>query len=123
MYIYIMLSFICLLIIYKSIFLRILGYTCGLWELLHIVTIGASERYFAGYVDGYKVSTKDAGHTIRNFILNFFACSQCRKNFITMYDNCGFDHCTKLTNDEPPKLNKDIAMKLPLWFWQVHNGV
>ena len=40
-----------------------------------------------------------------------------------MYDTCGFDHCTKLTNDEPPRTNKNIAMKLPIWFWQVHNGV
>ena len=41
---------------------------------------------------------------------------------MTMYDNCGFNHCKRLTKDQPPS-SKEQAMELPIWFWQVHNGV
>jgi len=94
--------------------------------LLHIISIGASERYFMSYYDGYNVSTKFVAETMYNFISNFFACDVCRNNFKKMYNSCGYDHCHTLSdNDGKVGLlsSKEISMELPIWVWKVHNGV
>lgn len=54
-----------------------MGYTCGLWELFHIVTVGVVEwNLMISTDDGSELeqSTEKAALTIRNFIENFFGC-------------------------------------------------
>ena len=98
------------------------GYTCGLWQFFHIITIGASERYLMSYFDGHNVSTQHISNTIHSFVSNFFGCNVCRNNFKKMYKECGYDHCKIFNNDTMP-VSKEIAMELPIWLWKVHNGV
>ena len=42
-------------------------------------------------------------------------------NFLSMYDNCAFDGCRRLSN----KPSQDVAewKQLPLWLWETHNDV
>ena len=115
------------------------GFTCGLWELFHLLSIGAThtpnQRY--GYNKGYTVSSKEVGTTIRNFIANFFRCDVCKKHFLQMYSECGHNHCKRL-DDELPFVTDgvssvhvsvaaadegDISRKeIALWLWEVHNA-
>ena len=65
--------------------------------------------------------------TIRNFIGRFFRCDVCRTNFITMYDNCGYDHCTRLSNELPFISNSKTGddhdqSEVAMWLWEVHNA-
>lgn len=95
------------------------GYTCGLWELFHIITIGVIEW---NLVSHDRIATEDAADAIRDYIEYFFMCNECRKNFLTMYDACQFQRCERLSSDV-----SDDAMgswkQLPLWLWEVHNDV
>ena len=65
--------------------------------------------------------------TIRNLIGRFFRCDVCRTNFITMYDNCGHDHCARLSNELPfissskTSGNHDQS-EVAMWLWEVHNA-
>ncbi len=105
------------------------GFTCGLWELFHILTIGASqtENQMYGFSQGYIVSSKEVASILRNFVANFFHCVVCKNNFLKMYDECGHEHCTRLSS-HVPFLEKakdggsDSSRELALWLWEVHNA-
>jgi Erv1 / Alr family/Thioredoxin len=99
------------------------GYTCGLWELLHITTVGVVEYNRLApedFMDDIIIGVVDAAKAIRNYIEKFFGCDVCRKNFVAAFDSCKFDNCIKLDNDSTV-LND--WMELPLWLWRTHNGV
>ncbi len=124
------------------------GFTCGLWELLHIISIGSGiiENQLYGFEHGYMISQHDVTDTIRNFIGHFFRCDVCRINFVTMYDNCGHDHCTRLSNESPfvarshkrtstgtgtggrsiwmtnKSSQADDQNEVAIWLWEVHNS-
>jgi len=95
------------------------GYTCGLWELFHIMTIGLVEE---NYKLSKPISTMHAAESLNKYVEHFFACEECRTNFMDMYDSCSFDRCNRLNWNETK--NGDIHWKqLPLWLWEVHNDV
>uniref|UniRef100_A0A7S3PV83 Sulfhydryl oxidase n=1 Tax=Chaetoceros debilis TaxID=122233 RepID=A0A7S3PV83_9STRA len=115
------------------------GYTCGLWEMFHILTLGSSQSHnqLYGFRKGHIVSQKEVAFTIRNFVSSFFRCNICRDHFLTVYDSCGHAHCTRLT-DELPLFSSEInssltnedfsdsalpGMEAALWLWEVHNSV
>jgi hypothetical protein len=106
------------------------GFPCGLWELFHILSVGASQphRQLYAFHKGYTISSHEVAETIRNFIANFFMCEICRKHFLDMYDNCGHDHCHRLSSDVPltismpPDKGQIVAKELPIWLWEVHNA-
>ena len=113
------------------------GFTCGLWELFHILTIGATKRQnqLYGFSHGNLVSSKDVAGILSNFISNFFRCDVCKNNFIAMYDNCGFNHCQRLGGDIPflregtlgadgvlEDRSETSMMELVVWLWEVHNA-
>lgn len=60
------------------------GFTCGLWNLFHISTIGSSkqESELYGFHRGYDVSSHHVAETIRNFVAYFFSCDVCRDNYL-----------------------------------------
>ena len=109
------------------------GFTCGLWDLFHIISIGASlqDHQLYGFHAGYLTSHHDVALIIRNFVANFFACDVCRWNFIDMFDNCGHDHCNRLPSESSIILGEsgetgrgaELVKELPLWLFQVHNAV
>jgi len=98
------------------------GYTCGLWELFHVMTLGVAE--WNNKNDNARVTSlhqtelippMTAAECLRNYIEHFFACNECRTNFLKMYDDCLFGRCDRLRNHE--------WKQLPLWLWEVHNDV
>jgi thiol oxidase len=97
------------------------GYTCGLWELFHMVTVGVAERNQLSLIDLSKpIGVADAAETIRDYIENFFGCEVCRMNFVSAFDSCAHDRCTRLSNDAT---TMEQWRELPLWLFETHNSV
>jgi len=115
------------------------GFTCGLWELFHLLSVGATHtpNQLYGFRKGYIISSTEVGETIYNFIANFFRCDVCKNNFVKMYKGCGYNHCTRLDGELPFVVEgtsslhgsvaaadeRDISRKeIALWLWEVHNA-
>mmetsp|Transcript_3546 Transcript_3546/g.7639 ORF Transcript_3546/g.7639 Transcript_3546/m.7639 type:complete len:592 (-) Transcript_3546:432-2207(-) len=96
-----------------------MGYTCGLWQLFHTVTIGVVEWNLAGSEE-LSYTPMEVGDIFRSYIEQFFGCEVCRVNFLNEYDTCGFSRCDRL-NTEIGSL--DDWKELPLWLFELHNGV
>lgn len=99
-----------------------LGYSCGLWSLFHIVSVGVIERHRAVLGARDQISTSFVAQIMRNYIEHFFGCEECQQYFLGMYDDCGFDHCRRFK--QPKKLPPpDSWNQFALWLWEVHNDV
>jgi len=108
------------------------GYTCGLWELFHILTIGSSlqdHRWFA-FRRGYSTAPMELAQVLKRAVNQFLACDVCRWNFVNAYDRCTHDRCKRLVDDMPelhePVENTsedDVGKELAIWLWEVHNSV
>jgi Erv1 / Alr family/Thioredoxin len=102
------------------------GFTCGLWETFHAVTVGLVRYNRNQVVDQELMTTDFVAQTIRNFVEHFFTCDECRQHFLKMYDNCEFRRCdrlkkkTKLSGDHVSDLE---WQQLPLWLYEIHNAV
>lgn len=94
-----------------------MGYTCGLWQLFHIMSVGVVEynRH------NPPIPTRHASETLRNYIEHFFQCEVCRLNFLDMYDTCAFGGCHRLS-DKPASTEREW-IELPMWLWETHNDV
>jgi thiol oxidase len=98
------------------------GYTCGLWELFHLVTIGVVEYNLMIATDDGElvIHTEDAAVKIRNFVESFFGCEVCRVNFVGAFEQCSLDRCHRLSHAS----YKDTEwIQLPVWLWETHNAV
>jgi thiol oxidase len=97
------------------------GYSCGLWELFHIVTVGVTEWNELSLTDlSMAVGVEEAAVTIRNYVENFFGCDICRVNFMAAFDSCGHDRCNRLDNNATSVYE---WRELPLWLFETHNSV
>ena len=98
------------------------GYTCGLWQLFHIVTIGLVEfNAMVAAEDDYPYyRSADAALALRNFIENFFDCEVCRTHFLKDFDGCAYDGCHRLI---PYVGEIGDWMHFPMWLHEFHNGV
>jgi len=96
------------------------GYTCGLWQLFHIMAVGVVEWNQLATSEGGILPVNDVADTLHNYISEFFACDVCRKNFIKEYDRCDQERCTRLGSS-----TTDVQewKQLPLWLWEHHNAV
>jgi len=107
------------------------GFSCGLWKLFHVVTVGVAEHRgglnlieseMMG-LDTKTFSPIEAADTLRNYIENFFSCAKCRRNFLTKYDDCANNRrCDRLTDNEEDASIADWK-ELAIWLWEVHNEV
>ena len=101
-------------------------FNCGLWSLLHTLSIGVAERHASVVGVGERVSVIYAGSVIRTFIKQFyFGCTSCRDTWIQLYD----DKCRD-GNDMVPwgkksdgSGNVDEWRRLAIWIWEIHNEV
>jgi thiol-disulfide isomerase/thioredoxin len=101
------------------------GYTCGLWNLFHIVTVGVTEwNKLSNKLSlpdlSMTIGLEEAAVTIRNFVENFFGCEECRKNFMAAFDSCSHDRCTRFNSNAT---SMSEWMELPLWLFETHNSV
>jgi Erv1 / Alr family len=97
------------------------GFTCGLWELFHTVTVGVVDYNRAAAFHRNRIATEDVARTIRSFVDAFFPCETCRRNFIAMFDSCAYSRCEVL-HLEKSEHERDW-IQLPLWLLDAHNGV
>jgi thiol-disulfide isomerase/thioredoxin len=91
-----------------------MGYTCGLWELFHIMTVGITVHLSAW--NSVDITAKFVGDSIRDFVHHFFGCRECSTHFVQMYDTCQQDVCHRLL---PSRDWREAA----LWLWEAHNDV
>lgn len=96
------------------------GYTCGLWELFHIMSMGVVEWNKGSSLKWGVLPVNDVADTLHGYISQFFACDVCRKNFIKEYDECAQDRCTRLGSS---LTDVEEWKQLPLWLWEAHNSV
>ena len=103
------------------------GYTCGLWELFHIMTVGVVEWNKQGDNKWIIISTEKAADTLRDYVAHFFGCDVCQQNFLSAYDSCAFDRCNRLKpptdDDETESSDPTDWDQLSLWLWETHNAV
>jgi len=97
------------------------GYTCGLWQLFHIMTIGYVQWMMNNVGDKKMYSTDYVGENLSEYIEHFFGCEVCRQNFMVEYETCAFGRCDRLST----KKSKDVQdwNELPLWLHELHNSV
>lgn len=61
------------------------GYTCGLWELFHIMTVGVVEWNYLADNEWATIAPETAADILRNYVQHFFRCEVCRENFLGAY--------------------------------------
>lgn len=97
------------------------GYTCGLWELFHIMSVGLVEwNVFSNGDDWYYFRPSHSAKVIRNYVEHFFGCEVCRVNFLHAFDECEYDRCNRLIHDIGELSD---WKEVPLWLYETHNGV
>jgi hypothetical protein len=97
------------------------GYTCGLWELFHTMTVGVVEYNKATFNANHLLVTETTARILRDYIDHFFSCLTCRENFLDMFDKCSFNRCDRLS--DYPIEDENDWIELPLWLHETHNHV
>lgn len=85
-------------------FLSCKDFSCGMWRLLHLMS-----------VSGSSLGTARAMESIRFVVEKYFSCEACRVNFLEHYDNCDFGRCSGGAMDD--------YVALAAWLVRVHNGI
>lgn len=106
------------------------GFNCGMWKLLHIMSIGVAEhRGGLNLVEAKLVdletrifSPADAAEVVRDYIESFFACTSCREEFVKNYESCEYRRCDRLTKNAVSATGDDWK-QVALWLWEAHNAV
>jgi len=96
------------------------GYTCGLWELFHIVSVSVVEWNNAAVTPHSIVTTEYVATMLYSYVSEFFGCDVCRRNFISNFDSCSQNRCHRLGNSDTSHTE---WKQLPLWLWEEHNDV
>lgn len=110
------------------------GYTCGLWSLLHIISIGVAEQHHAVIGDTETVRTEHVAEAMHDYINNFLGCKICKVNFNKLYKkSCGKhgNGCDRFKKDkhkgkriDPRKdPNLEYWRDFALWVWEMHNSI
>eukprot|EP00545_Synedropsis_sp_CCMP1620_P000242 CAMPEP_0119005968 /NCGR_PEP_ID=MMETSP1176-20130426/2031_1 /TAXON_ID=265551 /ORGANISM="Synedropsis recta cf, Strain CCMP1620" /LENGTH=956 /DNA_ID=CAMNT_0006957835 /DNA_START=69 /DNA_END=2939 /DNA_ORIENTATION=- len=106
------------------------GFSCGMWKLFHIVSLGVAEHHGGSnliesglaHAGTRTFSPADAADVIREYMAHFFGCDDCRVHFLAQYDSCAFRRCDRLA-DDASSATADDWKQLALWMWEVHNDV
>jgi thiol-disulfide isomerase/thioredoxin len=92
------------------------GWPCGLWLLLHSLTVGLAEVDASAGVassaiveEAKRVNARDGMVAIRGFVQHFFECTHCRRHFLAMSADV----------EEQVSTGRDAM----LWLWRAHNNV
>ncbi|KAI2503322.1 Erv1 / Alr family [Fragilaria crotonensis] len=96
------------------------GYTCGLWELFHIMSIGMVEWNKMSFSENAVFTAESTADTLHDYITEFLACDVCRRHFVADFDACTHDRCNRLGSSTT---DPEEWKQFPLWLWEVHNDV
>lgn len=98
------------------------GFTCGLWQLFHIMTIGVVEWNLVSTDVEQRLIPSHVANALHLFVEQFFLCEECRIHFVHDYQSCAYDRCSRLI-DYKKKASIHHWIQLPLWLYETHNGV
>ena len=89
------------------------GYSCGLWSLMHTLTILTLPSFSShpSRPTYLQTSSREALNILVSFVRNFFSCEECRNHFSKMANT--------LTATPVISSNGDAV----LWMWEAHNIV
>lgn len=93
------------------------GYTCGLWMLMHYMTVAAENSLIEstnGRINDNTVTAPIVIDTIITIVNELFGCLSCREHFMKSYKSCNYNVCNINNN------NYDL---LQLWLFHTHNSV
>jgi thiol-disulfide isomerase/thioredoxin len=110
------------------------GYTCGLWSLFHIISIGVAEQHHAVIGDTGVVNTERVAITMHDYVNNFLGCKICKKNFNKLYKkSCGkkVSECVRFSKkpkrgigvDPRKNIHLPYWRDLAIWIWELHNAI
>ena len=92
------------------------GYPCGLWMLLHTVTIHcfplihhSKQNVVRPQYRPWSIDSVQALRIARDYVVNFFTCEHCREHF------------TRMSVGLEASVNDDVSAIL--WLWRAHNSV
>jgi Erv1 / Alr family/Thioredoxin len=97
------------------------GYTCGLWQLFHAMTVGVVDYNRAVFDTELLIVTETAARALKDYINTFLGCTVCRVHFVESYDNCDNERCFRLSDYAID--DEHDWMELPLWLSRTHNAV
>lgn len=98
------------------------GYTAGLWELFHVMSVGLVQWNHMAMEDDQIIIPAEMADILRDYVEHFFQCEVCRLNFLTEFDACSYDRCNRLvTSARRGTLQQFI--QYPLWLFETHNAV
>jgi Erv1 / Alr family len=101
-------------------------YTCGLWTLFHILTVGVVEFNSAiintDVSKDMQLNSQVVSKLIRDFVQHFLLCDACVQHFVGEYDACAYSRCKRLGDERHPGTSDDWK-ELSLWLLETHNGV
>lgn len=106
------------------------GFSCGFWKLLHTVTVGVAEykgglnlvRSSSAKDEATAFSPEAAADVIREYIANFFPCTDCATHFLARFDDCSYRRCERLHDNAETATDADWK-ELAKWLWEFHNEV
>jgi len=101
------------------------SYSCGLWGLFHILSIGVPEQHSKVLGVRHRISTAHAAETLKNYVTHFFGwCPQCREEFLQLYNSCAYGHCRRFQRFKGKKNPAHHTWEeFPVWLWQIHNDI
>ena len=101
------------------------SFSCGLWSLFHIVSVGVPERQAAVLGHRTRVTTTHVAETLKDYITHFFPwCPQCREQFLQLYGNCAFNRCRRFKQRKgKQRPSEQTFQEFPIWLWEVHNDI
>jgi len=98
------------------------GYTAGLWQLFHVMSIGLVIWNHLAIEDDQKIIPAEMADILRDYVEHFFLCEECRLNFLSAFDACSYDRCNRLiTSASLGTLQQYI--QYPLWLFETHNAL
>jgi hypothetical protein len=97
------------------------GFSCGLWSLLHAITVGFVDYNRGTAFPETRLDAETVSRTIRDYIEEFFGCEDCSRKFIVAYDACAHERCHRLAPERQTEERDWI--ELPLWLFETHNAV
>ena len=108
------------------------GYTCGVWFLNHITSLGVAERYRTRFSSKEHdpdsrglVGGEQFAEVLRSFVSNFFPCEVCQVHFLHDYDSCALHRCDLVLDVDVSRREAgyDEAKNAAVWMWETHNEV
>jgi len=99
------------------------NFTCGFWNLVHIVSVGVAERHTTVLGDKLRVSTSHAAQTVRNYIQYFLGCNACTAAFLQLYNTKNSEERFIQQHSPYAKTDEKYWRDFAIWLWEVHNEI